>query len=96
MRSDFIYTANEKDIDRITSDDNGGYVNTSSKNIFCYLKLNASRATVGFCGVAQTYDGKFYYLERSNKEHSRAEVGNENIFTLERYYRHTKSILDLR
>ena len=95
MRSDFIYTANEKDIDRITSDDNGGYVNSSSKNIFYYLKLNASRTTVGFCGVAQTYDGKCYYLERNDKEYSRVEVDNENIFTLKRYYRHTKSILGL-
>ena len=87
VRSDFIYTTNKKDIDRTTSDDNGDYVNSSSKNRTYYLKLNACRTTVEFCRVAHTYDGISYYLERNGKEYSRAEVDNENIFTLERYYR---------
>ena len=91
IRSDFIYTATEKDIDRITSDDNGGYINRTY-----YLKLNASRITAEFCRATHTYDDTFYYLERNDKEYSRVEVDNENIFTLKRYYRHTKSILGLR
>ena len=96
IRSDFIYTATEKDIDRITSDDNGGYFNSSNKNRTYYLKLNASRTTVEFCRATHTYDGKFYYLERNDKEYSRVEVDNENIFTLRRYYRSNKSIPGLR
>ena len=43
--------------------------------------MNASRTTVEFCRATHTYDGKFYYLERNDKEYSRIEVDNENIFT---------------
>ena len=57
--------------------------------------MNASRTTVEFCRATHTYDGKFYYLERNDKEYSRVEVDNENIFTL-RYYRSNKSIPGLR
>ena len=46
--------------------------------------------------MAHTYDGKFYYLTKDGKEYSRVEVDNENIFTLERYYRRNKSIPGLR
>ena len=58
--------------------------------------MNASRTTVEICCANHTYDGKFYYLERNDKEYSRAEVDNENIFTLRRYYRSNKSIPGLR
>ena len=58
--------------------------------------MNASRTTVEFCRATHTYDGKFYYLERNDKEYSRVEVDNENIFTLRRYYRSNKSIPGLR
>ena len=96
VRSDYFYTIKKECFDDVTNDDNGAYLNSrSNKRVYAVESLNDGELQ-NVKIVHQSNDGTYFYNSRNGCNYEVVSVNAKETYTIERYYKQSKSIKGLK
>ena len=93
VRENKVYTVKENNLEKITCDDNGAYMN--SRNVKTHYFVEESDGKILAKKVHKSDNG-YFINERQGQSYVSVPVGDEKVYLIERYYRKNKSIPNLR
>ena len=93
VRENKVYTVKEDNLEKITCDDNGAYLN--SRNVKTHYLVEELDGTLRAKKVHKSDDGHFIN-KRQGQGYVAVPVGDESVYLIERYFRQGKSIPNLQ
>ena len=89
VRENKVYTVKEDNLEKITYDDNGAYLN--SRNVKTHYLVEELDGSLRAKKVHKPDDG-YFINKRQGQGYVAVPVEDESVYLIERYYRQNKSI----
>ena len=97
VRENKFYTVRMQYFNDATTDDNGAYVKSNNTKKTYYIQYDPERQILTSTKtVHNNIDGSFCYNERNGRHNNVVNVDTVDVYTVERYYRQTKSTVGLK
>ena len=96
LRIDYLYTIKKECFNDVTTDNNGAYLNSrSNKRVYTVGSFNDGELQ-NVKIVHQSSDGTHFYKSQNGRNYEVVNINAKEVYTIERYYRQSKSIKGLK